>query len=814
MKITPQKIGCTKSLLSFLILAIFAIQISWAQVTSPVIKGYVLNEDGLPVIGANILLSDSLNNIFFKSLSDSKGAFSISVTPIIRLKIAVTALGFKDTVLIIPFVENNRSVNINVLLRREQKMLNTVTISGGASLFAFESDKTVINVSKTINGIGTNAFELLQKAPSIRTNAQEELVVNGKNGLNLYLDGKSLNLTGQDIGLYLKSLQSAEIETIEIITNPSAKYDASGNAGIINIKLKRDKGLGSNYSITLNANFSQYRPKYNPLINYNYRSRKINFLANYNLSLGDYKIVKYNYRKQQDYNQKIIAYDQDFEGFTHRVTNNLRLGLDYIINANNSIGLGISSSLSASDIDNSSFTSVSEYLKTLQYNLTTLTGSREKPQRIDYTAYYLHKDSSGNELSISGGFRTFNASIDNSQQNIYQYVSFDNKNSLNSKSQSNINVSSLQVDYTKDVLKGKFSSGVKIILSSSKNNLSYFDIVNTTAIDTIRSNRFNYRELTYAAYVDYTRSLKKFNYRVGLRVESIDSRGYLYSVDNKTLQSNNIYRLNFFPNVNLVYQLTDENNVTFNYTSRIDRPEYRILNPFVVVQDDLFYQKGNPFLLPQFTDEYKISHVLGQRIINSFSYSKIKNYFLSYRDTVGGTKSYETRINLDHRKLFMLSSSIQNVPFKWWKNNLNISAYHEEVVGDAGNNVINVKQNSLNISSFNSLTPLKNWTFEISGTFNSRFLDAPAIVKQQWFVDVGFQRKVSQNGSIKISVTDVFNTFRYDFYRDFGGLAYQSGFKTETQQFRIAFILKFGNQNVKDVSLKDKGADEANKRLR
>jgi outer membrane receptor protein involved in Fe transport len=349
----------------------------------------------------------------------------------------------------------------------------------------------------------------------------------------------------------------------------------------------------------------------------------------------------------------------------------------------------------------------------------------------------------------------------------------------------------------------------------SDNGVSFFNVIDdVNQPDTGRTNQFVYREKIAAAYLMYNLKLKKWEMQAGVRGEHTAAEGTLTTLSKSLVQAVDTSYFNLFPSATVTYNFNDESSLGIAYSKRIDRPNYRSLNPFEFVLDELTYSKGNPFLRPQYTNTIKLSQ--NYRKLNvSVSYSNNKDYMMSFIDTIDGRKSYETRINMYYQKLYDLNIFYQLPVAKWWDADFNLYYYYEDIKGLAGKNILHRTQNSYSLSTNHTFRLPHKWTMELSAFYNSRSLWGAFIVDPQWTVDAGVQKKILKDaGIIKLSVSDIFNSLQLSNVRDFGGYYIKSDRTWETTQLRLSFSYKFGNLKLQGPRNRDTGVEEEERRAK
>ena len=375
----------------------------------------------------------------------------------------------------------------------------------------------VLNVEGTINAVGQDALELLRKSPGVLVDRDDNLSLAGKNGVQVYIDGKPSPLSGKDLADYLRTLQSSSIESIEIITNPSARYDAAGNAGVINIKLKKNKALGTNGSLNGGYGISIH-PRYNGGLSLNHRNSKFNAFSNYSYN----RTINENFmnlnRVQLDtvFDQRTIM---TWRGKSH----NIKTGIDYFINSKQTIGILINGNYSKNSLNSYSGTNISyqptdEFVKRLIADNT----NESTRDQTNFNLNYRYADTSGRTFNMDADYGLFRIRTDQVQPNFYFDISGSpiDTRIYNMVSPTDIDIYTAKADYEQNFKKGRLSFGAKGSYVNSANDFKRYNVVEDIKdLDRDRSNDFNYKENVNAGYINYNRLFKKFNLQVGFRVE-------------------------------------------------------------------------------------------------------------------------------------------------------------------------------------------------------------------------------------------------------------------------------------------------------
>ena len=801
------------TLFTLFIIATFT---TFAQ-TPTQVNGKITDESNKPLTAATVLLLNAKDSSLSKTaVTLSDGLFRMtSVKPGTYL-LSATSIGFAK----------NYSSQFNVqegfdfttpplMLSHSSTSLAAITVQAKKPMIEVKADKTVFNVENSINATGSNAFELLQKSPGVSVDKDDNISMQGKNGVKIYVDGKPTQMGGGDLAAYLRSINSADIESIEMVTNPSAKYDASGNAGIINIRLKKNKNYGANGNVSAGVGFG-HTPKYNTSLSLNYRNKKVNLFSNYSNNFGKTRNLFNLYRIQQD-----SIYDQHSINHNDNTSHNVKAGIDYSINSKNIIGAMVTANFNDGTSTTNSTTVITPQNtgvpNRVLYAGNDLPGSRSN---VDYNINYRYADTSGRELNIDADLVNFRRTGSSYQPNYYRTPVTDillDERIYRNNTPTDIDIYTAKVDYEQPFKKGKLGFGGKLTDVKTKNTFDFYNVYgNSNVKDPDRSNKFNYDENVKALYVNYNRPLsKKTSIQAGVRMENTKSEGDLIS---NTPQPDDQVKRNytdFFPSGAITYALNPKNSFNLSYSRRIDRPSYQNLNPFENKIDELTYQKGNAFLNPQYTNSFQLSHTFLYRYVTSIGYSHIKDYFAQIIDTLGN-KAFITQKNLATQNIYSLNISAPITITKWWSAFATFNGYHSAYQADFGaGKTININVDAFSIYSQQTFTIKKGPSFELSGFFNSPTVWGGTFKsKSLGFIDIGVQQKLFKGtGNIKVSFTDVFKTLQWKGISDFAGSHLEASGNFESQQLKVNFSYRFGNSQVKAARQRKASADEENKRL-
>lgn len=717
-------------------------------------------------------------------------------------------------------VAGNIDINLAAIsLAKSNNTLQDVVVTSKKPIVEVKADKTILNVENTINSIGSDALELLRKSPGVMVDKDDNISLSGKNGVKIYIDGRPSPLTGTDLSYYLKSIQSSQIESIEIITNPSAKYDAEGNAGIINIRLKKNKAFGTNGSINAGYNIGIY-PKYNAGINFNHRDKNVNIFGSYSYDDNKNQGFMDIYRIQLD-----TVFDQHSKMFFTNKSHNFKAGMDYFINSKSTIGIMVNGTISSPEFNNQSSTIIT-YQPTDSVNRILKAGNSSTGTRdnINANLNYHFADKNGHELNVDADYGFYNIKSNQFQPNYYYDPTgsyLQGQDIYNMIAPTKIDIYSAKADYEQNFMKGKLGYGAKFSYVKTTNNFDRYNIYsNDKLLDTLRSNNFNYKENVNAAYVNYNRQYKGFMIQAGLRVENTNAEGISsgYNWDNGYHPYDSTFKrhyTDFFPSASITLNKNPKNQWGLAYSRRIDRPAYQDLNPFEFKLDEYTYQKGNTLLTPQYTNSISLTNTLWYRLTTKLSYSHVNDVFSQIIDTADFSKTFITKKNLATQDMVSLNISM---PWqkKWYSVFANINSYYTHYKADFGTGRnIDLDVYAVNIYAQQTFTVSKNTTIEVSGFYTSPSIWQGTFKSGTlWSVDGGVQQKLLKGKAVaKLSVTDIFQTLRWSGTSNFAGQYLHVNGGNESRQLKLSFVYRFGSSSVKSERQRKTGVEDEEKRV-
>lgn len=802
-------------------LLLFCLQTSFAQK----ISGRLLDASGVGQEFATVTLLSARDSALVKgAVSTEQGLFEIENVPAGRYFVRTQLLGFQPAQSDV-FEYTRTDITLpSLVLKPSGNQLQEITVVAQKPLIEVKADKLVFNVDASPTNTGLNALELLRKSPGVSLDQDENVSLKGRSNVMVQINGKPTPMTGQDLAQYLKSINSADVEAIEIIATPGAKYEAEGNAGIINLRLKKDKRLGTNGSVSLGF-YQGVTPKGDAAITFNHRDRKINLFGSASVFRGRW-------------DNPMQSTNQVGGRLYHLRTNNYRyarpqwgrFGVDYAPNSRHTFGVLFNGGVFFPDLWSKSRTEIG---RLSQNSVDSLLIAENDGGMLNWNANvnlnYKFADQKGNQLSIDADYGMFRDSQTIFNNNYYrdpENVMTLAQSSFRTDMPRDINIQSVKTDYEKTLsLFGKeknttFGAGGKYSDVDTDNTFNFFTVSNHAEnLDPDRSNTFQYKERIAAAYVNGNTQVGKWSVQVGLRMENTDVHGDLTAykpVDDKTVDTT---YTSFFPSAALGYNLSKNHQINLTYRRSIDRPRYQDLNPFELRLDELSYRRGNPFIRPQFTHTVELGWSLFQRVHLSANYARTLNAFTNIADQEIDPISGKQRIYIQVRNLATRDNWGFNVntpiPIaKWWNGNLNAFYNYSINKADYGEGrIIDLRVSGGGFWTQQTFTLSKTLTAEASGWYNWGGLWGAYVQRPQGMMDVGLSKRLWDGaGTLRVSFTDVFHTAGWSSYTKVGDLYITAKGAWEGQQFKINMTYRFGNNNLQNVRRRTSGADDESKR--
>ncbi len=756
-----------RQLSSFLLFLLLFSVVGQAQKSKGSVHGNIIDGGLKTIESATITLQRAGDSSVVKmTVANKEGKYSFENITNGKYFISVTAVGHTRTYSA-AFVldDNNETASVKTIeLLVQPKSLSGVTVNSKRPFIEQKIDRTIINVEASMTNVGATALEVLEKSPGITVDKDGNISLKGKDGVMVLVDGRQTHLSGADLANLLRGMGANQLDQIEIMTNPPAKYDASGNAGVINIKTKKNKQVGYNGSISLG--YGQGRlPKFNEGLNLNYRKNKFNLFSNishnYRSNFNELDIQR-NFRDIQT-KQVITFFDQEARMRNVFNSYNVKLGADYFASKNTTLGVVLTGFANPGTFTNRNLTRI--YNPPTNLVSQTRATSEYKQKWENFSTNFNFRqvlDSTGKELTADLDYITYDSKNDQTMVNSF----FDPMGNTTAKSDTllgalpqQINIYSGKIDYLQPLKKdARFEAGfktsfVKTDANAIYDSITYGQIVN----DKNRSNHFLYEENINAAYANLSTPLsKKITAQFGLRVENTNVKGRQITTG-ETFERN---YTQFFPTAYFQYKHNTNNSFVINYGRRIRRPDYQRLNPFIHFLDRYTYQQGNPNLKPQFSHNIELSHAFKGILTTTLNYSHTSDIIQQVIEQNELTnETYVKQANIAKRIQYGISANLTTKFAKWHNGNIYVNAFNNKFEGIVGDTAISISGSTVMLNASQQFTFNKGWSTEISGFYRTKSLEGVFAIQPFGFVGAGISKQILKNkGTITLNVRDIFNS--------------------------------------------------------
>jgi len=772
------------------------------------ISGRIIDNKKQPIGFATISLLNSKTNKYVKGeTSNENGEFLIEKVSPGDYILSVTMVGYmKNETEKVVIDSKNTVVKRNIILKENAVQLGTVVVAAKKKFIEQTVDKMVVNPEASVTSAGDNVYEILKKVPGVTIDNNENISLKGKQGVMILVDDKPTYVSAEQLTTLLKSMQGKNVDRIEIMENPPARFDAEGNAGIINIKTKHNKAPGFNGSVNAGTNVSS-KARENGGLDLNLNLGKLNVYGNYSYySWAGWNALDATRRftsTELAGSYQLINSLDNYHGHAH----NYKVGADYFIQKNQVLSFMIRGNTGSNMDEGNSKTSFADVNKTIDTSLTTISSNPNKWDNKTYNVNYKWDiDSTGRSLSIDADYAHFYFRSTSDQNSDF----FDkNGNSINkagtihSEQGSDIDVITAKIDYVHPINKiYNFEAGMKtsFVTNDSRNDMIGY---------TNQHDKFIYTENIQAGYINGRAQFKKTSLQLGLRLENTNSTGNSVS----TNRINKASYLKLFPSFFIQQTLNANNSINFSYSYRIGRPNYNMLNPFVWTLDPYTQNTGNPLLNPQFTHAAKISHTYKGMFITSIGYNYTNDPYtmVLYQNDVTKVVT-QTMTNLSNSFDFNASETFQLPVTKWWSMNGTVTGLYNEVNSNIGESA-SFKRWTFNGNITNNFSLPYSINMELSGYYTSYQLMGNVTLNPRYNIDFGIQRKFMKDKiMLKASVSDIFNINKSGGYSKYNNVDIDFKNTYDSRRLNVSLSYRFGKDDFKTRANRSTASSEEESR--
>ena len=793
--------------------AFFICLISFAHAQHS-LSGIVRNSVQKPQEGAIVqLLTSSDSTLVKNEITGPEGNFQFSGVSSGSYFLLVTSDG--PPVRNGPFeVSGDKTIEVSL---PAQQTVQEVQVTTRKPYIERSKGKVVLNVEQSINAEGSSAYDILEKAPGVRIDNNDNVSLNGKPGTVIYVDGKPSPMTGAELANFLRGIGSANIEKIELISNPSSRFDAAGSS-VINIRMKKDKRVGTNGNVTGFYGQGIY-PKTGGGFSVNHRDKKLNVFTSYNYARRE-AFTNLQLDRQFSVNDTFRgAYVQDNMlkfAFTNHV---VRAGVDYYANPRNTLGLVFTGVDNRFNPNGGNVSQVIDENRQLTSYFGTTNRSDERWNNFGINLNFNHVfDSLGSDLTTDLDFARYNnTSVQDFTTRYYDLFNAEYARPylLHGDLGGQLDIYAIKNDLSKVFSNGlRIEGGQKSSYVVADNKVSFYDRSGGADVyDSTKSNHFVYNENINAGYLNVSRDIGKWSLQVGIRMEhtAVTGRQMVYD---STIRRN---YSQLFPSGVISYKIREEHSLEMNFSRRIRRPGYQQLNPFKFYLDPTTYKEGNPYLLPEITASYELSHIYKQKITNTLSYARTGDNIVETIAPLADNSriTVQTMRNLARVDVYSYNLSVPVEIKKWWYTSTSFNLYYAAYTGNVASTPIRNRGNvTCSVNSSNTFSFGKSWSAEVTGFYNAREIYAYDIIRPRWFLNIGVQRKLWDNrGLLRLNVNDVFYTNNIRARVDYTGYTEHFLVKRDTRVVTLSFTWKFGKNTVPGARRRQGGAEDIKQRV-
>jgi outer membrane receptor protein involved in Fe transport len=712
-------------------------------------------------------------------------------------------------------LQNDELKKVDIGLQRASKNLKEVEVMVQKPFIEHFADKTVVNVENSIVSTGNSVYEVMERSPGVSIDQDGNISLKGKQGVNVTIDGKPMQMSAEQLAGYLKGMPSSMVEKIELISNPSSKYDAAGTAGIINIKTKKGRKDGFNASVYGVYGQGMYE-KLSAGMSFNFKKKKFNWFGNY-----DYGRKKDFYDLHLDrvfytHDTPVTRYSQhNFVMFPFNI-HSAKLGCDIYASKATTLGFvagGNSNHFTSTGFSNSETLDGSD---ALQYYFNTDNDAIEARDNAFANLNFKHTfDTLGREIKADVDYLAYSNPIKQNFRNTYLDPAgneFLPPTSIRTSVKANLQIYSVKVDYTNPFSQtARLEAGIKSSYVTADNDKVFY---NTNAgvelLDTGKTNHFLYEENINAAYLNISKDWEKISVQVGLRGEQTIVHGN--QVTSSTTFSRSYAQL--FPSGFVLYRLNQKNNLSLNYSRRINRPNYESLNPFILYVDPTFYKQGNPYLEPELSDNFELSYTYDNNL-------SITPYFAHATRSIGAVLlqdnvnkiTIQTEQNMDHVEYIGLNMNVTLKPFKWWNSFNNIDIYSGTYVGSQQGESYERGNIVYSINTTNSFILGKTLSAELSFFYKSRELFSVLDINPTSSLNIGVKKSfLDKKLSVKLSGNDLLFSSNVSGNVNFNSINEKFARKRDSRTVSLSLTWIIGKGGANAAARRQSGAEDEKRR--
>jgi len=756
-----------------------------------VISGKVIDESSKQAIPyASIVIKDATQNIVSGGITDDNGDFIIKQIPEGENTVEIVFMGYKTEIQKIKITKTNSRIDLGTIILKEvASKLDEIEIVAETSTVSQKIDRKVINVGKDLTAAGATASELLNNVQSVSVDSQTgNLSLRGNENVRVLVDGKPTNI---DTAQLLKQIPSTSIKSIELITNPSAKYNPEGMSGIINIVLHKNSNQGFNGSINNGITIGE-NTRYNGSIDMNYKTGKVNLFANYGLNDGKNE----NYGKVTRSDNNTI---QDFYFLDNTTSHILKIGADLYINEKNTFSFYTTQNNSNSQFNGNTLVTLNN---SIDSSSPMLVESDNNAQAYNFN-YTLDFEKEGHNLELEANF----SNSDQPENASYREILNPGNLILNytDEIKNDRSTTLINADYTNPVSEnGKLELGGEIRLNDTNNN-------RITTQQSEENSSFSYDRKIYSGYVNYNHKFDKLSMQLGARLEQYEVDGTFVKGAETANYTDEIFSV--YPSAFFTYNPSEKNQFQLSYSRRVDRPGIDQVNPIREWSTPQITSVGNPNLRPQFTNSYELNYT-HQYTKGSFTfgtfYRRVNDNItrILNKDPLDVNNVELSYFNTESNNRYGVEFSNNHKIANWWRVNSSFDFYTQKESGIANGEQLEITNSSLNFRVNNSFKATKNLNFQVFALYRGGGESVQFKIDQMWMINTGASLNVLDGkGIISIRVNDIFEGMKFKFESE-NPYPYSGQFNWESRTAYIGFVYNFGGGKNKAKKRKNRDNNE------
>lgn len=779
------------------------------------ISGRVVGLKHQPIAFATVTIRRTTDSKAVQaSQTDTGGRFKLEVTGQGSYLLRITSVGM-DSLTVAVELAGNRIVSLpDLVLAEATKSLKEVSVTARKPAIEEKIDRTIVNVNSMISAAGGNALDVLSQSPGVLVDGNGNISFKGKPGVLVLIDGKQTYLSGDALTAYLKSLPASSLNQIELMDNPPAKYDAQGNAGVINIKTKKSENAGFYGQVSASYGQGMYGQNSDNLT-LNYHKDRVNVFANAGYGHNEsYRVLDLG-RDYFDATGNLLSLFRQTQVIKSQAnSSNIKLGMDYAASGRTTWGFVLTNVHSSTAQDNPSTDNLYNGSGALDSTVVAENHGKSYFTNTSVNVNYSHQfDSTGKALTFDLDYIRYNANSDQSFLN-NTYLPGGSRTSSQLMTDNlpvGIHIYSAKTDFTQPLAnKGKIEAGLKSSYVSTGNAANYFDVAGGVSTpDENFSNNFLYKENINAAYLNYDQPFKRFELQAGLRAENTNANGHQLGNATHPDSAFDRHYTNLFPTAFFAYHLDSAGTqqLVLSYGRRIERPYYQALNPFILPSDKFTYSAGNPYLQPQFADNYKLAYNFKSLLSVAVFYNHISNLQNEVVRTQGSIFIDGTG-NIGTADFEGLSASLSWSPAKWWYLNIYAQIGHNSFKGALFDTYLNQSSTSEQGNMTSQFSLGNGWSAELNGYYVTRFANGQSVINPFGQLNGGLQKKILHDkGTLRLSGRDLFHTYVADGVTNFipnTTATFRNRFNS--QVFTLGFSYSFGTANNTEKKRETGGA--------